>query len=144
MISSLLLNHFYPVVSYRRVRKEKRKRRIVVYGSVARYGPRTSCKGVNVAARLWQWTRGEFTGREAGVMSVPSRPLSRETSCSTTRNFIRHKRVWFLLSLSLFLSFEPQRMHAGARITESRVFRWQVTGSSGWGATDWIIDHVDT
>ena len=33
MISLLLLNHFYPVASHRRVQKKK-QRRIIVYGSV--------------------------------------------------------------------------------------------------------------
>ena len=45
--SLLLLNNFYPVISYRQVQKKKkekkkRKRRIVVHGSVTRYGPRES------------------------------------------------------------------------------------------------------
>ena len=44
IINLSLLNHFYPVVSYRRVKKKKKgkgkgKRRITVYGSVTRYGP---------------------------------------------------------------------------------------------------------
>ena len=37
----LLLNNFYPVMSYRRV--SKRKQRIIVYiGSVTRYGPQSA------------------------------------------------------------------------------------------------------
>ena len=49
MTSLLLLNNFYPVISYRQVLKKKikqknRKRRIIEYGSVTRYGPRTSCQ----------------------------------------------------------------------------------------------------
>ena len=36
------LNHFYPVILCRRVFKSKRKRRIIAYGSVTRYGPRAS------------------------------------------------------------------------------------------------------
>ncbi|KOX71901.1 hypothetical protein WN51_03046 [Melipona quadrifasciata] len=39
MTNLLLLNNFYPVISYRPVRKEKR--RIVVYGLVTRYGPQS-------------------------------------------------------------------------------------------------------
>ena len=38
-LSLLLLNHFYPVISHRRV--SKRKRRIIVCGSVTRYGPQS-------------------------------------------------------------------------------------------------------
>ena len=40
MISSLLLNNFYHTDEFER----RRKRRAVVYGSVTRYGPRTSCQ----------------------------------------------------------------------------------------------------
>ena len=46
MINLSLLNNFYPVILYRRVRN--RKRRIIVYG-VTRYGPRSvaSASGQN-------------------------------------------------------------------------------------------------
>ncbi|KAF3423979.1 hypothetical protein E2986_12756, partial [Frieseomelitta varia] len=42
IINLLLLNNFYPVISYRWV--EKRKRRFIVYGSVTRYGPQSICQ----------------------------------------------------------------------------------------------------
>ena len=32
MMNMLLLDHFYPVAPYRRVQKEERKRRVIVYG----------------------------------------------------------------------------------------------------------------
>ena len=41
IINALLLNSFYRVLSYRRL---TRKRRIIVYGLVTRYGPSTSCQ----------------------------------------------------------------------------------------------------
>ena len=37
MINLLLLNNFYPVISYRRVREKKRR----INGLVARYGPQS-------------------------------------------------------------------------------------------------------
>ena len=36
----LFLNNFYPVMSYRRVRKKQKATNCCVGGSVARYGPR--------------------------------------------------------------------------------------------------------
>ena len=44
MISLLILNNFYPMISYRRVSKEKESDRLLHTVSVARYGPRTSCQ----------------------------------------------------------------------------------------------------
>ena len=54
MIGLLLFNNFYPVMSYEF--KRKRKRRIIVYGSVARYGPRTKllAQGVKTPRSLYQ------------------------------------------------------------------------------------------
>ena len=54
MISSSLLNHFCPVMSYRTSSKEKESDAIIVHGSVTRYGPRTSCQaqGVNTVATI--------------------------------------------------------------------------------------------
>ena len=43
MISLLLHNNFYPAIHTDELER-KRKRRIIVYGSVTRYGPRTSCQ----------------------------------------------------------------------------------------------------
>ena len=37
IVSLLLLNNFYPVISHQRAQK----RRIIVYGSVTRYGPQS-------------------------------------------------------------------------------------------------------
>ena len=47
MISLLLVGHFYPAISCRRARKETESDEFIVYGSVARYGPRTSGRGFN-------------------------------------------------------------------------------------------------
>ena len=57
MISLLLLNNFYPVVSF----KGERKRRIVVYGSVARYGPRNQSPA--------QWVKGQCTISKTNFIS---------------------------------------------------------------------------
>ena len=59
MTSWLLLDSFHPAISYRREFKRNRKRRIIVYGSVTRYGPRTSCQrnGVN-SKDLSSFSRG--------------------------------------------------------------------------------------
>ena len=48
MINLLLFNNFYPVISYRRVRKKKKNK--ATNCSVTRYGPRASCqrKGLNL------------------------------------------------------------------------------------------------
>ncbi|CAD1480804.1 unnamed protein product, partial [Heterotrigona itama] len=40
IINLLLVNNFYPMISYRRVEKESDE--FIVYGLVTRYGPRTS------------------------------------------------------------------------------------------------------
>ena len=55
MISSLLRNDFYPVTSYRRVRERKRKRRVVVHGSVARYGPQTELPAQGDEKKQKRW-----------------------------------------------------------------------------------------
>ena len=44
MINLLLLNNFYIQWYHADEFERKRKRRIIVYGSVTRYGPRTGCK----------------------------------------------------------------------------------------------------
>ena len=45
IIDSLLLNNFYPVIIIHR-RVQRRKPRIILYGSVARYGPQNQREGV--------------------------------------------------------------------------------------------------
>ena len=53
MISLLPLNNFYPDRWYHTDEfKTKRKRRIIVYDSVARYGPQTSCQSKGVEERI--------------------------------------------------------------------------------------------
>ena len=48
-VASLLPpNNFYPVISCTDEFERKRKRRITVYGSVTRYGPRVPAPGVKV------------------------------------------------------------------------------------------------
>ena len=49
MTSLLPLNNFYPAISHRRVQKKTESDEIIVYDTVTRYGPRTSCqrKGLN-------------------------------------------------------------------------------------------------
>ena len=46
MISLLLFDNFYAVTSYRHEFKRKRKRRIIVYGSVTRHGPQSVASAV--------------------------------------------------------------------------------------------------
>ena len=56
IINLLFLNNFYPVMSYRTSSKRKRKRRIIVYSLVTRYGPQTNCQ------RKWsEWRSYLFT-----------------------------------------------------------------------------------
>ena len=43
-ISLLLLHHFYPVISYRRVQTRKKATNCCIY-TVTRYGPQSGCKG---------------------------------------------------------------------------------------------------
>ena len=60
-ISLLLFNNFRPVVSFRREFKRKRKQRIIVYGPVTRYGPRTSCQSKGLISYLvLEWRRDSF------------------------------------------------------------------------------------
>ena len=68
MISSLLLNHFYPVISHRH--EFKRKRRIIVYGSVARYGPRNQLSewGVNPLT-YWNQLKIDMTKKVTSDLS---------------------------------------------------------------------------
>ena len=44
MINLLLVNNFYPALSYRRVQKKKKATNYCIHGSVTRYGPRTTCQ----------------------------------------------------------------------------------------------------
>ena len=46
-----LSNNFYPVVSHRK--RSKRKRRIIVYGLVTRYGPQSPAQVANVVIEIW-------------------------------------------------------------------------------------------
>ena len=50
IINLLLLNNFYPVVSYRRVQKKSDE--TVVYGLVTRYGPQSVARGKWLIPRL--------------------------------------------------------------------------------------------
>ena len=43
-INYIYTNHFYSAIPTTSSEKKRGKRRIVVYGSVTRYGPRTSCQ----------------------------------------------------------------------------------------------------
>ena len=54
IINLLLLNNFYPVI----MTGSKRKRRIIVYGLVSRYGPQSvaSASGVSLFALKWRAT----------------------------------------------------------------------------------------
>ena len=110
MMSLLLLNSFYPVISYRRVRKRKRKRRIVVRGSVTRYGPRTSlpAQRINIASRSlgqrWQLSLNWSTNISAYRFNVQILSICSDLLIA---DFLAFSFVSFphFLSFCSFLSF---------------------------------------
>ena len=99
MTSLLLLNHFCPVIYHTDVFKRERKRQIIAYGSVARYGPRNQLPAQEVNS-----FRCQHSVEISDAVAIKfSRNLHREqqnfsVQRALLRNYIEIKsKHWFAL-----------------------------------------------